>query len=528
VTLEASTSVTPAPPLTWVGCDSNPVADQCTVNLTTARSVTATYGTQVTISLAQTGNISGGSIRDNQSPNLINCPTGACSFTYSPGQQIDFSPTNNTNWTFEGFSTATGCPTVLPNGDCRVNTNTSQGFTVGARFRWPLTFTEPIGGSITAPGFACPGACTTSYPADQIPVRVTTNPSSTWDIYTRTGCAPVAGSPFLCDAAPTNTNGAVNVATTFGRPLTLTANQGGSITRTSGQSAVGCSNGATNCYVYPNNASVNLTAVPAAASSRSFLSWTGCSNNNNPCTVIMNDQRTLVADFGFGLTANTVGGGTVTQSSGTQSCGTNCLVHADGTLVTLTASPNSGWDFLGWQNCPGGASGTTCQVTVNAALTVTAPVRAAPHRQRHRQRHRRPQPHHRGPVHQRGRRLPRLPGPHHRHPHRHAQRPSPVPRLDQLPLRERQHLHRRHQRRPHRHRPLRPPAHRPAQRRGQRHRASTREHQLHLLWRTHMRCRPPGRDPRDPHRQPAHRLGHGGLEQQLQRHWHYLQHHHQR
>jgi hypothetical protein len=66
------------------------------------------------------------------------------------------------------------------------------------------------------------------------------------------------------------------------------------------------------------------------------------------------------------------GTGTVTSVPAGISCGGTCSASfASGTAVTLTAAPAGGSLFLGWTG--GGCSGTgTCQVTLNAATTVTA------------------------------------------------------------------------------------------------------------------------------------------------------------
>ena len=66
----------------------------------------------------------------------------------------------------------------------------------------------------------------------------------------------------------------------------------------------------------------------------------------------------------FALTTNVVGSGSIARSP-------DAATYADGTVVTLTATPDDGWTFEGWS---GDASGTTnpTTVTMDAAKTVTA------------------------------------------------------------------------------------------------------------------------------------------------------------
>jgi subtilisin family serine protease len=86
----------------------------------------------------------------------------------------------------------------------------------------------------------------------------------------------------------------------------------------------------------------------------------------NKAQVVNLDQHSLTVDK-----AGT-GTGTVTSSPAGIDCGSTCSASFDaGTSVTLTATAAAGSRFAGWSG--GGCSGTgTCQVTLNAATTVTA------------------------------------------------------------------------------------------------------------------------------------------------------------
>lgn len=71
------------------------------------------------------------------------------------------------------------------------------------------------------------------------------------------------------------------------------------------------------------------------------------------------------------------GNGTVSSSPSGISCGSDCTQDfADGTAVTLTATPASGSEFAGWS---GACSGTgTCTVTMSAVRDVTATFNSVP------------------------------------------------------------------------------------------------------------------------------------------------------
>ncbi|WP_158531632.1 MULTISPECIES: hypothetical protein [unclassified Meiothermus] len=87
---------------------------------------------------------------------------------------------------------------------------------------------------------------------------------------------------------------------------------------------------------------------------------------------------TLVAPtFALTLSKNGTGSGTVTSSPSGINCGATCSANfAQGTTVTLTATPASGSSFAGWS---GACTGTgTCSVTMDAAKSVTATFNTAP------------------------------------------------------------------------------------------------------------------------------------------------------
>ena len=115
---------------------------------------------------------------------------------------------------------------------------------------------------------------------------------------------------------------------------------------------------------YAENHQVTVTARPGYG--YGFSGWDGDCSGSGPCVVTMDDNKTVTANFikQFVLTAvaSPPAGGEVTPPGTTQ--------HAEGTEVTVTASPAEGYGFSGWS---GDCSGTgPCLVIMDGDKTVTA------------------------------------------------------------------------------------------------------------------------------------------------------------
>ncbi|MGA3259608.1 MAG: S8 family serine peptidase [Bryobacteraceae bacterium] len=121
---------------------------------------------------------------------------------------------------------------------------------------------------------------------------------------------------------------------------------------------------------------VTLIATPNAGST--FAGWSGACSGTGNCTVTMNANQAVTAAFNLTVTVNPTltittsgtGSGTVSPSPAGTSCGSGCLSFAAGTVVALTAAPNTGSTFAGWS---GACSGTgSCTVSMNSNQAVTA------------------------------------------------------------------------------------------------------------------------------------------------------------
>jgi hypothetical protein len=177
-------------------------------------------------------------------------------------------------------------------------------------------------------------------------------------------------------------NGAdANVTATFqeNAPLqvALTVSLVGSGVGTITSAPAGITCGATCSAEYDVGTPVTLTATPASGST--FTGWEGSCSGTGTCTVTLSAATSVSARFDIVIPQYTItvapagnGSGSVTSSPAGISCGSTCqATYASGTIITLTAQPASGSDFVGWSgsNCAGTGP---CTVAADASKTITA------------------------------------------------------------------------------------------------------------------------------------------------------------
>ena len=155
---------------------------------------------------------------------------------------------------------------------------------------------------------------------------------------------------------------------------------------TSSPTGINCGNGNDDCAETVNiGTSITLTANPA--SGYEFAGWRGACSGTGTCSVTVDSAlEDVTANFTFvrpapieqgtlNVVVSPTAGGIVTSSPAGINCGdgnADCSETVNqGTSITLTANPASGYEFAGWS---GACSGTgTCSVTVSSALAdVTA------------------------------------------------------------------------------------------------------------------------------------------------------------
>jgi uncharacterized repeat protein (TIGR02543 family) len=162
--------------------------------------------------------------------------------------------------------------------------------------------------------------------------------------------------------------------------MTLTVSKAGTGAGTITSSPPGINCGTACSAGYIVNTVVTLTAAPDAGNT--FTGWSGgCSGTGLTCNVTMDAIKSVTATFTPPRTLSVVkagtGTGTVTGSplgvSSDINCGTACSSdYTTNTVVTLTAVPDAGHVFTSWSGSWCSGTGLTCNVTMDAAKSVTA------------------------------------------------------------------------------------------------------------------------------------------------------------
>jgi uncharacterized repeat protein (TIGR01451 family) len=118
-----------------------------------------------------------------------------------------------------------------------------------------------------------------------------------------------------------------------------------------------------------------------------FAGWSGaCSGTGSTCTITMDANKSVTANFVLGIQLNVSlagsGTGTVTSNDGVINCasssGTCSSLYLPGTSVSLTAAPAGTSVFGGWSGACTGTDPKVCSITLNSNQSVTATFNPPP------------------------------------------------------------------------------------------------------------------------------------------------------
>lgn len=376
----------------WSGGGCSASTPTCTVDMTTAQDVTATFNSQqqLTYGIQQYGGT--GSATITTSPPGVSCGSGCLDFDTGTLVTLTATPDSSSvllSWICNGSLTAS----------CTLTMNqAASAYADVAGNVLTVTADGTGSGVVTSSpsGITCAAGC--SPQSERLPwdttVTLTAQPTagSTFEwIYG--GCAEDADSlpPYTQPTCTVNMQGNLTVPVRFMKqqePLTVSNDGGDGIgVVTSSPVGIDCSadQGCGSQTVdYDQYTAVTLTETPetgTASNDSVFSGWSGaCSGTSTTCVVPMNQAQSVTAAFTripqYSLNAvwAGTGSGTVTSDVGGINCGATCTQnYYAGTVVTLTATPDSTSAFIGWSvPCNNGNSSTTCQLTVNGPITATA------------------------------------------------------------------------------------------------------------------------------------------------------------
>jgi hypothetical protein len=359
----------------WTGCDSS-TATTCTVAMTAARAVTATFTLQTfAVGVSKAG---AGSGTVTSTPAGISCG-GDCSESYNYGSTVSLSASAATG---SSFASWTGCDSVS-GATCTVSVTAARNVTATfdlQSFTLSAAKTGAGTGTISSVpgGISCGGDCSESY-LYGTSVTLTATPGAGSSFGAWTGCDTTSGT-----TCTVTINGAESVSASFTlQSFAVTVNRtgGGTGTVTSSPAGITCGGDCTESLAY--GTTVTLTAAPSSGSQ--FMAWTGCDSSSGlTCTVTVNGAETVGAAFelegySVGVNRTGTGTGTVTSSPAGITCGGDCSeTFSFGTSVTLTATPAAGSTFGTWTGCDS-VSSNTCTVLVNGVESVTASFTLSSH-----------------------------------------------------------------------------------------------------------------------------------------------------
>ena len=373
VTLTASAG-TAAKFTGWSGACTGTAAT-CTVSMTAARSVTASFASTYTLGVTKTGSgAAAGTVRTT--PGGISCGT-ACTAAYLAGASVTLTATSTSGARFNGWGGA--CSGTA--SSCTVSMTAANSVTADFTALYGLTVhksgTAATLGSVTsAPaGIDCGADCVESYDTGTS-VVLTANAAADTRFTGWSGAC--AGTAPTCTVGMTASRSVTAAFSTL-QPLTVAISRGVSTadgTVTSSPAGISC--GTTCSASFNTGSTVRLTATPATG--YAFGGWSGaCSGTAATCNVSMAAAAAVTATFTTRHTLTVVvangpatSPGSVTSLPAGIACGSDCSQAYDGDIpVTLTAVDGADSRFAGWSGaCTGTVS--TCTVSMTAARWVKA------------------------------------------------------------------------------------------------------------------------------------------------------------
>jgi hypothetical protein len=353
----------------WEGAGCSGLGD-CRIWIDGPKTVNARYNlASYTLTVTKSG-AGSGSVTAN--PAGISCGTD-CTQSYPAQTTVSLTATPFPGSLFGGWSGA--CYYYNTTGNTCTVTMAAAG-TIGASFVPPVTVTVTrVGtgtGSVTSylPGIDCGADCTEQFAqGNNVTLYATPAAGSQFSKWTAGPCLNLTTNycTWTASAAVTLTAEFLP-ATLVGLTVTKSGTGGGSVS--SNPAGIDCG---TDCNEQvAQNSYVELVATPATGSLFSKWATAPCLNSTyNHCNVYLPAAMTVGAEFQPARTLTVTASGNGRVNSQGIDCGDDCSeVLPQGKVVTLVATPEQNYYFVGWG---GACSGTAdCTLTINGDKSVTA------------------------------------------------------------------------------------------------------------------------------------------------------------
>ena len=227
--------------------------------------------------------------------------------------------------------------------------------------RYALRVVEDGDGTVTCDG----GRCEATYPFGRA-VTLEAAPGGSAQFNGWTGCTPGDTQTSCTVVIRNDTTVTGHFVSTVDLTTRIAGDDSGSVTVEGRSCSGGCA--------FPAGTRVTLEADYDP--DRVTVEWSVPMCAGATCTIVLDQDTTIVATFTeppIRLNVQAIGPG------GTSACGPGaCTIERSaGSTVVITAHPNSGAQFDGWDGCDR-VAGPTCTVDLTAARTVTARFSAVP------------------------------------------------------------------------------------------------------------------------------------------------------
>ncbi|GLC24997.1 InlB B-repeat-containing protein [Roseisolibacter agri] len=321
--------------------------------------------------------------------------SGTCTFSFAGDAQVSLVATADPGSGFVGWSDA--CATAGTATTCVVTADQAR----SARATFGVLRTLVVGGAgdgagaigSTPGGIACTvgatggGSCSAQF-LEGTTVTLTASPATGNTFVGWSGdCAAASGPTCTLTISSATRSATARFARPQALSVELAGSGDGSVGGSVGGTAIACvrRDGATSgtcSATAPLGTVVTLSASPDANST--FTGWTGACSGTGPCTVTVDQARTVGATFtrrqvtltvavsGAGAGTVVVDGQRCTLAAGAGS--QTCTLRVDvGRALALTAEVGTASEFTGWSGaCAASARSPSCSLTLSGDGSVGA------------------------------------------------------------------------------------------------------------------------------------------------------------